>query len=83
MDAAEHDEKLHQILGVFGPIGTIMLPSGRTSLIYRLPDKTEKHVVPPQYLTPEQRAEQIAEISRHIDEIRNKRGPATTSGKVL
>ncbi len=73
MDLSEYDRELRN-LGLYGPMGEMVLPSGAMVLIYKMPDgRSHKHLPPPDVMTPEQRAELIDELRRHLETIENNR----------
>jgi hypothetical protein len=61
-------------LGLAGPMGELRLPDGSFVLIYKnTADGSHKHIPPGSSLTPDQRADTIAELKRHLAAIENKR----------
>ncbi len=73
MDAEEYDRQLRK-LGLSGPMGELRLDDGTFVLVYKMPDRSRKHLAPPSSLTPEQRADVIAELKRHLGIIATRRG---------
>jgi hypothetical protein len=74
MDCDPYNRELHLLLGVQGPVGTLVI-DGLMQLVYKLPDGSEKFLPPAQDMTPAQRAATLAELTRHVGTIEVRRRP--------
>lgn len=68
MDTPEYDRQL-RLLGLHGPMGELILPSGAFVLVYKMPDGSHKHLPPSSDLTAEHRVELIDAPKRHLGAI--------------
>ncbi len=78
MELDEFNAELKK-LGLSGPMGEVKLAWGTFVLIYKyLHDGSHKHIPPGSSLTPEQRADTIAELRRHLTTIETNRNSKTS-----